>query len=175
MRGRRRQVRTAAVLRQMLENPTADHYALDLARAAGFPSWTIYPVLAHLEAAGWVVSWWEGEGDPRRRMYRLTDEGRRPGCTPILQDWVAATQESSRHTPAHWREWNNMEFYTDGFLNNLMRAGMVIGFWVGVTITVLVNVTVACLVGGVVTVVTSALVVWDAHKAWKEYLMREVE
>lgn len=71
---------TAAVLRQMLENPTADHYGLALAQAISFPSGTIYPVLARLEAAGWLASFWE-QGDPaelerpRRRMYRLTGAG----------------------------------------------------------------------------------------------------
>src|ERR1700716_2624823 len=79
-----RQVRitlpTAAVLRQMLENPTADYYGFALAEATSFPSGTIYPVLARLETAGWVASFWE-EGDPaelerpRRRMYRLTGAG----------------------------------------------------------------------------------------------------
>jgi PadR family transcriptional regulator, regulatory protein PadR len=79
-----RQVRitlpTAAVLRQMLENPTADYYGFALAEATSFPSGTIYPVLARLETAGWLASFWE-EGDPaelerpRRRMYRLTGAG----------------------------------------------------------------------------------------------------
>ncbi|WP_261562769.1 PadR family transcriptional regulator [Frankia tisae] len=71
---------TAAVLRLMLENPTADYYGFDLAKASGFPSGTIYPILARLEAAGWMASYWE-EGEPaelerpRRRMYRLTGHG----------------------------------------------------------------------------------------------------
>src|SRR5215475_292683 len=71
---------TAAVLRLMLEDPTADHYGLALAEASGFPSGTIYPILARLEAAGWLASFWE-DGDPsamqrpRRRMYRLTGTG----------------------------------------------------------------------------------------------------
>ncbi|MGH4006914.1 MAG: PadR family transcriptional regulator [Pseudonocardiaceae bacterium] len=71
---------TAAVLRQMLENPTADYYGFALAEATSFPSGTIYPVLARLETAGWLASFWE-EGNPaklerpRRRMYRLTGAG----------------------------------------------------------------------------------------------------
>jgi PadR family transcriptional regulator PadR len=76
-----RQVRitlpTAAMLRQMLENPAADHYGFALAEATSFPSGTIYPILARLETAGWLASFWE-HGDPaelerpRRRMYRFT-------------------------------------------------------------------------------------------------------
>ncbi|MGH7749058.1 MAG: PadR family transcriptional regulator [Candidatus Dormibacteria bacterium] len=71
---------TAAVLRQMLENPAADHYGFALAEATSFPSGTIYPILARLETAGWLASFWE-QGDPaelqrpRRRMYRLTGAG----------------------------------------------------------------------------------------------------
>jgi hypothetical protein len=71
---------TAAVLRQMLENPTADHYGFALAQATSFPSGTIYPILARLETAGWLASFWE-QGKPaelerpRRRMYRLTGAG----------------------------------------------------------------------------------------------------
>jgi PadR family transcriptional regulator PadR len=71
---------TAAVLRQMLEDPTANYYGFALAEATSFPSGTIYPILARLEAAGWLASFWE-EGDPvalerpRRRMYRLTGAG----------------------------------------------------------------------------------------------------
>jgi PadR family transcriptional regulator PadR len=71
---------TAVVLRQMLDNPAADHYGFALAEATSFPSGTIYPILARLEAAGWLASFWE-HGDPaelerpRRRMYRLTGAG----------------------------------------------------------------------------------------------------
>jgi len=71
---------TAAVLRQMLEDPTGEHYGFALAEAISFPSGTIYPILARLETAGWVVSDWE-QGNPsdlerpRRRMYRLTGAG----------------------------------------------------------------------------------------------------
>lgn len=71
---------TAAILRLMLENPTADYYGFDLAKASGFPSGTIYPILARLEVAGWLASYWE-EGEPaelerpRRRMYKLTGHG----------------------------------------------------------------------------------------------------
>ena len=71
---------TAAVLRQMLENPAADYYGFALAEATSFPSGTIYPILARLETAGWLTSFWE-QGNPaelerpRRRMYRLTCAG----------------------------------------------------------------------------------------------------
>ncbi|WP_241251211.1 PadR family transcriptional regulator [Candidatus Protofrankia californiensis] len=64
----------------MLENPSADYYGFALAEASGFPSGTIYPILARLEAAGWLSSYWEEDDPvklerPRRRMYRLTGHG----------------------------------------------------------------------------------------------------
>ena len=83
---------TAAVLRLMLEDPTGDHYGFALAEKTGFPSGTIYPILARLEVAGWVVSYWE-EGDPvvlerpRRRMYQLTGVG-----AHAAREALAATQ-----------------------------------------------------------------------------------
>jgi len=83
---------TAAVLRQMLTDPTADYYGFALAEATGFPSGTIYPVLARLETAGWLASFWE-EGEPaqlerpRRRMYRLTGQG-----ATAAREALAATQ-----------------------------------------------------------------------------------
>jgi hypothetical protein len=83
---------TAAVLRQMLADPSADYYGFALAEATGFPSGTIYPILARLEVAGWLASFWE-EGDPvelerpRRRMYRLTGHG-----AHAARDALVATQ-----------------------------------------------------------------------------------
>jgi PadR family transcriptional regulator, regulatory protein PadR len=71
---------TAAVLRMMLADPTAAFYGFALAEATRFPSGTIYPILARLEAAGWLVGFWEEAdpvtlGRPRRRMYQLTGVG----------------------------------------------------------------------------------------------------
>ena len=71
---------TAAVLRLMLQDPAGFFYGLALADASGFPSGTVYPILARLEAAGWVQSFWETEDPsvlerPRRRMYQLTGAG----------------------------------------------------------------------------------------------------
>ncbi len=73
-------LQTQAVLAQMLQVPTGEHYGLELARAASLSSGTIYPILARLEAAGWVSSAWEDidetkAGRRARRYYRLTGEG----------------------------------------------------------------------------------------------------
>jgi PadR family transcriptional regulator PadR len=71
---------TQAVLAAFLEDPALPHYGLELCHAAGGASGTIYPILARLEAAGWVESNWEdidpsAEGRRPRRYYRLTGEG----------------------------------------------------------------------------------------------------
>lgn len=74
-------VTVARVLRLFLDEPDAHRYGLELMNATGFPSGTLYPVLARLERAGWIRSQRESidpvaEGRPARRYYRLTGEGR---------------------------------------------------------------------------------------------------
>jgi len=64
----------------MLEDPAREMYGLEVCAAAGLPSGTIHPILGRLEGIGWLESWWEGadpheQGRPRRRYYRLTQDG----------------------------------------------------------------------------------------------------
>jgi DNA-binding PadR family transcriptional regulator len=74
-------LQTQLVLRAMLAEPAAERYGLQLCAETGLPSGTIYPIVARLEQVGWVDSHWEdpgehvAEGRPRRRYYRLTDDG----------------------------------------------------------------------------------------------------
>jgi DNA-binding PadR family transcriptional regulator len=77
---RRPSLQTLEVLQLMVQQPTADYYGLELAKAAGIPTGTIYPILRRLEDGGWVESSWENidphqEGRPRKRLYRLTGFG----------------------------------------------------------------------------------------------------
>ena len=70
----------AKVLAALLEDPAAERYGLDLMRASGHPSGTLYPILLRLQKAGWVDATWEeidpvAAGRPARRYYRLTPEG----------------------------------------------------------------------------------------------------
>lgn len=72
---------TLAVLEQFLAHPDEPRYGLELGAQTELPSGTIHPILARLEAVGWVRSEWErvdpaAAGRPRRRWYRLTPEGR---------------------------------------------------------------------------------------------------
>jgi len=71
---------TQLVLRTLLEHPTRELYGLEICTAAGLASGTIHPILARLEALGWLHSRWEDvnpvdEGRPRRRYYRLSPDG----------------------------------------------------------------------------------------------------
>ena len=86
MGGKRKQpvprmtIPTQLVLRALLTEPTQEMYGLQICTAAGLPSGTIHPILARFERLGWLESRWEDvvpqdEGRPRRRYYKLTEEG----------------------------------------------------------------------------------------------------
>ncbi|MEU0198430.1 MULTISPECIES: helix-turn-helix transcriptional regulator [unclassified Streptomyces] len=76
-------LQTQVVLRTLLETPAKARYGLELSNAAGLPTGTIHPILARLEAAGWLESFWEDQAEiektdpprPRRRYYRFTTNG----------------------------------------------------------------------------------------------------
>jgi len=73
-------LQTQLVLRVLLRNARGEHYGLEVAKAVGLPTGTIYPILARLETAAWVESDWEDideatEGRRKRRYYRLTTLG----------------------------------------------------------------------------------------------------
>lgn len=71
---------TQLVLRALLADPSTEVYGSEIGDAAGLMSGTVHPILARLEAAGWVESRWEDvdpkvAGRPARRYYRLTGAG----------------------------------------------------------------------------------------------------
>lgn len=78
--GPRMTIPTQLVLRAMLAEPTKEMYGLEICEVSGLASGTIHPILARLEGLGWAESRWEDlkpedEGRPRRRYYRLTQDG----------------------------------------------------------------------------------------------------
>lgn len=81
---------------------------LDLIRATGLPSGTLYPLLERLQRAGWVEARWEelnpvAAGRPARRYYRLTAEGAaaaRSELAALYQQLGPAQQGSTRPRPA---------------------------------------------------------------------------
>jgi PadR family transcriptional regulator PadR len=71
---------TLKVLGVLLDDPTAEHYGLEISKAAGLASGSLYPILARLEQAGWIQGAWEdldpaAAGRRPRRYYRLTPVG----------------------------------------------------------------------------------------------------
>jgi PadR family transcriptional regulator PadR len=79
--GPRMTLQTQLVLRVALTAPADEWYGLQMVKATGLPSGTVYPIIARLEQCDWITSRWENpeehvtEGRPRRRYYRLTDSG----------------------------------------------------------------------------------------------------
>jgi hypothetical protein len=69
----------------MLCDPTAWHFGLAAAGAAGIPAGNAYPSFARLERAEWLESRWDDgpPGAPRRRLYRLTGTGQRLGAAAV--------------------------------------------------------------------------------------------
>jgi PadR family transcriptional regulator PadR len=72
---------TLCVLRALLAAPTMPRWGRDIARETGLKSGTLHPILARLESAGWVESYWEDplehedQGRPRRRYYLFSPGG----------------------------------------------------------------------------------------------------
>jgi PadR family transcriptional regulator PadR len=70
---------TLKVLKYLVENARTTRSGADIIRATRIGSGTLYPLLARLSAAGWIVGEWENVdpskvGRPKRRLYRLTGE-----------------------------------------------------------------------------------------------------
>lgn len=88
----------ATVLRVFLEDPGSPRYGYDLMRQTGFPSGKLYPILARLRAAGYLVKQVEmvdpvEAGRPARRLYRLE-----PGSMALVRAELA--ELSARLDPA---------------------------------------------------------------------------
>ncbi|MGY0236973.1 PadR family transcriptional regulator [Longispora urticae] len=72
---------TIAVLDVLRADIATPRYGRDIGAEAGLKSGTVQPILARLEQAGWVESFWEepqaheDQGRPRRRYYRFAPGG----------------------------------------------------------------------------------------------------
>ena len=62
------------ILKVLRDYPQDGCWGYDICRLARVRSGRMYPILARLETAGVVESWWVGETEPRRRRYRLVGE-----------------------------------------------------------------------------------------------------
>jgi PadR family transcriptional regulator, regulatory protein PadR len=84
-------LQTQLVLRALLQRPAKEQYGLELCAETGLPSGTVYPIVARLEQVGWLESRWEDpnehitQGRPRRRYYKLTDDGAEQARTALAR------------------------------------------------------------------------------------------
>ncbi|MEW2568342.1 helix-turn-helix transcriptional regulator [Streptomyces sp. NPDC047070] len=84
---------TPAVVRMLqafLKDPQHVYYGTELMEAASVSSGSLYPALARLERAGWVLGDDEDidprvEGRPARRLYRMTGEGAREAHLALVE------------------------------------------------------------------------------------------
>lgn len=92
----------AALLRVFLDDIDQPRYGYDLMQETGFASGKLYPILARLQAAGWLVK--EAEkidpaeaGRPARRHYRLSPSAVAGARRAVAE---AAEQLTPRRTPS---------------------------------------------------------------------------
>jgi PadR family transcriptional regulator, regulatory protein PadR len=93
------------VLRTLLAEPAKEMYGLQICAAAGLPSGTIHPILARFEGLGWLESRWEDavpqdEGRPRRRYYKLTEDGAERARIALAQATTSLATIGLRPRPA---------------------------------------------------------------------------
>ncbi len=93
------------VIEAMRANENADGTAVDIGRAAGLPPGTVHPILAALEAVGWIESRWEPvdpqvDGRPPRRRYRFSGEGARLSRQAVVRAHRPAATRSRWFHPA---------------------------------------------------------------------------
>jgi len=86
---------TLKVLRFLLEKPREGRSGAEMSKATKVGSGTLYPMLARLEAAGWLTSEWEAidpreAGRPRRRFYKLTALGQNNARAALADLQMAA-------------------------------------------------------------------------------------
>lgn len=103
--GPRMTLPTQLVLRALLDEPTEEMYGLQICAKAGLPSGTIHPILARLEKLGWLESHWEDikpevEGRPRRRYYRLTEDGAERARIALARATTSVSTLGLRARPA---------------------------------------------------------------------------
>ena len=91
----------ARVLAAFVAGPDDDHYGLQLLRATGLASGTLYPILARLTDAGWLEKRWEevdavAAGRPARAYYRIA-----PQALPQARQCLAELHEQTRPATGH--------------------------------------------------------------------------
>lgn len=99
-------LQTQLVLKELLQNPTQAQYGLTVGQAVGLQSGTIHPILARLERAGILESFWEDPKEheaadpprPRRRYYRFTTDGAEDARLALAAAYERQPKSADRHT-----------------------------------------------------------------------------
>ncbi len=96
---------TVQVLQALLDDPKTERYGLEIMALTELPSGTVFPILARFEVLGWLVSGWEVvdssvAGRPRRRYYRLTEEGLEAAGAALVRVRSERAQRASLLRPA---------------------------------------------------------------------------
>ena len=86
---------TLKVLRLLLEKPREGRSGAEISKTAKVGSGTLYPMLARLEAAGWLSSEWEAIDPrvawrPRQRFYKLTALGQNSALAALADLQIVA-------------------------------------------------------------------------------------
>lgn len=80
-----------------------------IAQAAKKPTGSVYPILARLESAGWLESFWETEeqtaGVPRKRFYHLTPNGTAGARDLLIERRGALPSAPGQATPLRRPGW----------------------------------------------------------------------
>jgi PadR family transcriptional regulator, regulatory protein PadR len=93
---------TVRVIRVLLASPSEPLWGRRIAEQAGLKTGTLHPILARLEKAGWVESFWEepaeheDQGRPRRRYYRFSQDGAQTARLALAEASGQAATASSR-------------------------------------------------------------------------------
>src|SRR5215471_20772038 len=89
---------------EALMGPDEELYGLRIAMNAGRKAGSVYPILARLEEAGWVESFWEreerGERGPRRRFYQFSADGLAAARALLIERRGTVRQHTGRSAPA---------------------------------------------------------------------------
>lgn len=85
------------------DNPEGTLYGLEITDLTGLPPGTTYPILQRLLEHGWLIDEWEDldpceAARPRRRYYRLTEEGAVAARKALQQ--VSARSSARGHSVA---------------------------------------------------------------------------
>lgn len=95
-------IAVAVVLQEFLTSPTDPRYGYDLMKATGYPSGKLYPILARLNAAGWLQRDREDEQPvdrPARYPYRLTPDGVALARQAVAELRLKINQTAPRQLP----------------------------------------------------------------------------